>query len=1089
MKRKFLFLIICVTLVLLQFFSGCKLSTNNTDNKNQQSSNASNTTTSENDEREYSTDLILDSRKIPLTLQAITSGNIILSGRNAFEKIEIQRGDGLIIEAADNIFVHSGDIIHFYGKKYKYKDTGTINLTIDCSADCYVYGNVMSLIEYTDFCDKEEIVDDFIFQKLFKNNTHIKNHETLDIILPATILSNYCYKEMFYGCTSLTKAPELPAVLLTTECYNSMFYECCNLNTIECFASDISGVDCTKNWIYKVASSGMFISKQESNIWRYKDRYSGIPLGWEADPPYSVVNAKELPLTLEAIEDGSIVLTKAGAFYNLQYSKNDEVKIPVTAIIEVCKGDKICFYADGPIDENMDSLRINCTSDCYIYGNIMSLISSEQFADKTILSKNCSFAQLFLDNTHIKNLSIELLLPAISLTTSCYNKMFYGCTGLTFAPELPATSLADSCYSSMFYGCSGLTWTPDLPATSISPFCYSNMFYGCTGLTTASLLPSVSLKKNCYFRMFEGCTNLTTAPSLPATNLAYECYAYMFLNCTSLTSAPELPATSLSSYCYYNMFNGCTDLTSVPKLPATSLTEHCYSYMFNGCTSLTSAPELPATSLATGCYSYMFKDCTSLLSAPNLPATTLSTSCYNNMFNGCNNLVSAPILPATTLTNACYANMFRGCLKLYSIECLATDNSANNCTYDWLDSVSNPRFLFCPNPNIWTSLPDGWSAETDFPLTLEAIQGGTISITNPNEFTDLQYSINYNTKKSYTNPITIYPGDTVFFFANGPANSDATSMTINSSSDCYIYGNVMSLISPNHYSNEKSISIPSTFKYLFYENTHIKNHPSKAILLPATSTSALCYSYMFYGCTGLTSTPKINAISMAPYCCSRMFSGCINLISSYDLLATSLADSCCEYMFKGCTSLTSAPKLPATSLVANCYYNMFQDCTSLTSTPKLPATSLARNCYLGMFSGCTSLITTSTLPATTLDRSCYSRMFSGCTSLTSAPNLPATTLEESCYSYMFYGCTNLQSTPKLSATTLKKSCYSSMFYGCLSLNYVQCLAKDISADNCTNEWLIDVASEGTFIKSSQMNTWQIDSASGIPAGWTVSNAS
>ena len=39
----------------------------------------------------------------------------------------------------------------------------------------------------------------------------------------------------------------------------------------------------------------------------------------------------------------------------------------------------------------------------------------------------------------------------------CYIGMFYGCTGLTSAPELPATTLARNCYRYMFYGCTKLS--------------------------------------------------------------------------------------------------------------------------------------------------------------------------------------------------------------------------------------------------------------------------------------------------------------------------------------------------------------------------------------------------------------------------------------------------------------------------------------------------------------------------------------------------------------------------------------------------------------------------------------------------------
>ena len=49
--------------------------------------------------------------------------------------------------------------------------------------------------------------------------------------LPATTLANYCYSAMFKGCTSLTTAPSLPATTLAHSCYNNMFRECSNLTT------------------------------------------------------------------------------------------------------------------------------------------------------------------------------------------------------------------------------------------------------------------------------------------------------------------------------------------------------------------------------------------------------------------------------------------------------------------------------------------------------------------------------------------------------------------------------------------------------------------------------------------------------------------------------------------------------------------------------------------------------------------------------------------------------------------------------------------------------------------------------------------
>ena len=157
----------------------------------------------------------------------------------------------------------------------------------------------------------------------------------------------------------------------------------------------------------------------------------------------------------------------------------------------------------------------------------------------------------------------------------------------------------------------------------------------------------------------------------------------------------------------------------------------------------------------------------------------------------------------------------------------------------------------------------------------------------------------------------------------------------------------------------------------------------------------------------------------------------------------------------------------------------------ILSAPLLPATTLVTYCYNQMFNGCTSLTTPPKLPATTLVDRCYSSMFHSCTSLTTAPELPATTLANSCYASMFYRCTSLVTAPKvLPATTLANSCYYNMFYRCTKLNYIKCLATDISASGCLDDWVRSVASSGTFVKATGMTKWPTG-ASGIPEGWTV----
>ena len=181
-----------------------------------------------------------------------------------------------------------------------------------------------------------------------------------------------------------------------------------------------------------------------------------------------------------------------------------------------------------------------------------------------------------------------------------------------------------------------------------------------------------------------------------------------------------------------------------------------------------------------------------------------------------------------------------------------------------------------------------------------------------------------------------------------------------------------------------------------------------------------CYSYMFYGCTSLTSAPSLPATTLASSCYSGMFYGCTSLTAAPSSLpATTLVDSCYSYMFYGCTSLTAAPSLPAATLADSCYNSMFRNCTSLTAATALPATTLADYCYNSMFRNCTSLTAAPSLPAATLADSCYESMFRNCTSLTAAPSLPATTLVSSCYYYMFYGCKKIKVSSVSSGTYTK----------------------------------------------------------------------
>ena len=550
------------------------------------------------------------------------------------------------------------------------------------------------------------------------------------------------------------------------------------------------------------------------------------------------------------------------------------------------------------------------------------------------------------------------------------------------------------------------------------------LFENQSSLYDASLLKlnTHNLAMYCYHSMFKGCTNLTRAPELSATILNEYCYVAMFEDCTSLNQAPELPATTLSTDCYGYMFSGCTSLVQAPELPATQLTEHCYSRMFQNCTSLNQAPELSATTLANDCYRDMFSSCTSLVQAPELPATQLTEYCYYAMFSSCTSLVQAPELPATTLVRACYYAMFSGCTKLNYIKCLATDTSATFCTDDWLANTASVGTFECDNKKYFTlDSPNG------IPV------GWTIKEINPE----------------------IEKPDLDTFDPNVPFCIENV-------------GNVPAEV--GLYNNSTATAVRTNCK-ISYNNSTWSDY-ALAVTTDKTSTDISKITLQNKG-DRVYIKADLTAESNA-----NQYTQLTVLNSSTDVKIRVRGNI--ASITKGTDNKYKTDYLTVDDSV--CYINMFRDCTNLIQAPELPATTMSSLCYYSMFQGCTGLTQAPDLPATKLSSYCYNQMFQGCTNLVDAPELPAASLTTSCYEFMFYKCSKLKHAPVLPAATLSGTCYKGMFQDCTSLNYIKCLATDISASNCTNNWVAGVSATGDFYAPASIVWTQY--VSGMPAGWT-----
>jgi len=145
---------------------------------------------------------LIPETQMPLTFEAIEAGATVTYAITSGDLPTIKYStDGITWTTyTDPItLANAGDKVYFYGHNSTYRRNGQ-SAKFQCSADCYLYGNIMSLVNEADF-STQTALGDYAFYGMFGSNTHIKNHPTLDIILPAATMHQYCYAYMFHGCT------------------------------------------------------------------------------------------------------------------------------------------------------------------------------------------------------------------------------------------------------------------------------------------------------------------------------------------------------------------------------------------------------------------------------------------------------------------------------------------------------------------------------------------------------------------------------------------------------------------------------------------------------------------------------------------------------------------------------------------------------------------------------------------------------------------------------------------------------------------------------------------------------------------------
>lgn len=423
----------------------------------------------------------------PLTFEAISEGDITFSITYSYDHpvvltpVEYQVNEGSwttysswpsvaseIISSTGNwpvtfgdaIHVNSGDKVAFRGVNASYYGNGKgYECHITSTADVYVYGNMMSLIHAEDYATNYTMTGDWNLAKLFRiagespwsppvTVTTIKSHPTNDIVLPATILTNYCYNGLFAGCKGITKAPELPATTMTAGCYSEMF-RATGLTTAP-------NLPTTVFQPYSYDSDG-----EHGSIDCYMQMFQDC-------------------IYLTAVPALPATTLVHGVYQNMFEGCTGLVNAPVLPATDLTGGDQ-CYTA----------MFKGCTS-----------LTTAPALPAAKLDAMC-YMEMFSGCTSLVNAPT---LPATTLAEDSYHRMFEGCTLLQKAPELPAAHVVGQSYGGMFDGCSSLNYVKCLATSFDDKMSLGDWLNNVAASGTFIKAEIVDLPRNGTFGIPEGWT-------------------------------------------------------------------------------------------------------------------------------------------------------------------------------------------------------------------------------------------------------------------------------------------------------------------------------------------------------------------------------------------------------------------------------------------------------------------------------------------------------------------------------------------------------------------------------------------------------
>lgn len=287
--------------------------------------------------------------------------------------------------------------------------SGSVYNNFSMTKNCNIEGNIMSLVDGDNFNESFALRGDYNFAHLFNECNNILSIENL--ILPATALSEGCYYDMFYECSSITAPPKLPARTMQKKCYSGMFFGCYDLSV----APELPATELAEG-----CYEGMFWYNMNLTV------------------------APELPAT-----------TLAESCYFFMFANTGLIDTPLLLATSLPKE---CYRGMFMECENLTgSCEISAASvsdySCHaMFDGCKNLTKVTSKLPPTTLAPNC-YEYMF---RNCESIVTAPELPALELVNNCYNEMFSRCKSLNYIKAMFTTTPA---YGYTGYWVSGVAST------------------------------------------------------------------------------------------------------------------------------------------------------------------------------------------------------------------------------------------------------------------------------------------------------------------------------------------------------------------------------------------------------------------------------------------------------------------------------------------------------------------------------------------------------------------------------------------------------------------------------------------------------